>query len=63
MKQRSEYISLIKLLESICYSYHSHEYAPLGVWEAMDRLGDMAIEHLHKEGTTRKGGNFKDGAY
>ena len=39
MKEKSDSILLIKLLEIICYSYQSHEYAPLGAWEAMDRLG------------------------
>ena len=26
------------MLERICYSYQSHEYPPLGAWEAIDRL-------------------------
>jgi len=39
MKEKSDSILLTKLLERICYSYQSHEYAPLGAWEAMDRLG------------------------
>ena len=39
MKEKSSSIELIKILERICYNYQSHEYPPLGVWEAIDRLG------------------------
>ena len=38
IKMALDVIGLIKILERICYSYHSHEYPPLGVWETMNRL-------------------------
>ena len=41
IKERSDSIALIKLLEKICYSYRAHEYTPLGAWEALDKLADM----------------------
>lgn len=36
----SDSIGLIKILERICYSYQSHEYPPLGAWEALGRLAN-----------------------
>ena len=40
IKAAPESIGLIKMLEFICYNYQSHEYPPLGAWEALDRLSD-----------------------
>ena len=44
VKEESNSIDLIKMLERICYNYQSHEYPPLGAWEAIDRLGNMVSE-------------------
>ena len=38
LKNKSNSIELIKLIEAIRYNYQSHEYPPLGVWESMDTL-------------------------
>lgn len=38
MTSTSDLIGLVQLLEKICCSYQSHEYAPLGAWEAMDKI-------------------------
>ena len=40
IKLNSDSIGLIKMLDYMCYNYHSHEYPPLGAWEVMDCLGD-----------------------
>ena len=39
LKNKSDSIGLVKLIETICYSYQSHEYPPLGAWQAIDTLG------------------------
>ena len=39
IKSASNSIALIKILEHICFNYQSHEYPPLGAWEAIDALG------------------------
>ena len=41
VKEKSDSIALIKLLEKICYNYRAHEYTPLGAWDAMDKLTAM----------------------
>ena len=38
INDQNDSIGLMKLLEKICYNYRSHEYTPLGAWDAMDRL-------------------------
>ena len=44
IKEKSESIPLIKMIERICYNYQSHEFAPLGGWESLDRLS-KTIQH------------------
>ena len=44
VKQESDSIELIKMLERICYNYQSHEYPPLGAWESIDRLSNMVSD-------------------
>ena len=39
IKEQSDSIGLIKMIERVCYNYQLHEYAPLGGWESLDRLG------------------------
>ena len=41
IREQSDSISLIKLLEKMCYSYQAHEYMPLGVWNALDVLTSL----------------------
>ena len=41
IKESSNSIELIKLLEKICYSYMAHEFIPLGAWDAIDKLSAM----------------------
>ena len=49
IKDKSDSISLLKMLETICYNYQSHEYGPLGAWDAIDRLGKTyQPEHVHE---------------
>ena len=38
IKNRSDSIALMKLLEKLCYNYKPHEYTPLGAWTALDKL-------------------------
>ena len=38
IKEKSDSISLINIIERIYYNYQSHECAPLGGWESLDRL-------------------------
>ena len=38
LKNSSNAIELIKLLEKLCYSYRAHKYTPLGAWNAIDKL-------------------------
>ena len=40
IKEKSDAIGLIKLIERICYNYQSHELVPLGGWESLDRLAN-----------------------
>ena len=39
IKETSEIIGLLKIIERICYNYKSHEFGLLGGWESLDRLG------------------------
>ena len=55
LKEAYDSIGLIKLLEKVCYSYHTHEYTPLGAWESMDKLctliqpkGTSEVKHCDK---------------
>ena len=41
LKNKSDSIGLIKLLEKLCYSYKAHEYTPLGAWNAIDKLSRL----------------------
>jgi len=55
IKNMYDSIGLIKLLEKVCYSYHAHEYTPLGACESMDELcaliqprGISEVKHCEK---------------
>ena len=49
IKDTSDSIGLIKLLEKVCYSYRAHEYTPLGAWNAVDKLIELKQpEHVHE---------------
>lgn len=36
IKETPEYITLINMVERICYNYQSHKFAPLGGWNFLD---------------------------
>ena len=38
IKETSNSIELMKLIEKLCYNYKPHEYTPLGAWTALDKL-------------------------
>ena len=38
IKEKSESINLVNMIECICYNYQSHEFAPLGGWDYLNRL-------------------------
>ena len=38
IKEKSDYIPLIKMIERISYNYQSYDFDPLGGWESLDRL-------------------------
>ena len=38
LKRKYDSIGLIKLVEKLCYSYHAHQYTPLGAWEGLDKM-------------------------
>ena len=38
IKEKSDSIVLIKVIEHICYNYQSHEFASLSGWDSLDRL-------------------------
>ena len=49
IKDTSDSIGLIKLLEKVCYSYRAHEYTPLGTWNVVDKLIELKQpEHVHE---------------
>jgi len=38
IKETSNSISFIKVIEHICYNYQFHEFAPLAGWVSLNRL-------------------------
>ena len=44
IKEKSDYIPLIKMIERISYNYQSYDFDPLGGWESLDRLS-KTIQH------------------
>ena len=38
IKETSEYIALINIIEYICYNYQLRKFAPLGGWDYLNRL-------------------------
>ena len=49
LKESSDSIGLMRLLETLCYNYRAHEYTPLGAWDAMDKLTSMRQpEEVHE---------------
>ena len=54
IKEKSDSIALIQVIERICYNYQSHEFAPLSGWDSLDRLTaarqpDDVLESEHYE--------------
>lgn len=49
IKERSDSITVIKLLKTLCYNYKAYEYTLLVTWDVMNKLGAIRQpEDLHE---------------